>query len=142
MPKISGRNRAVSGLRRLPIDAVSEVSQSLFAGGERIKATASRKITEGSAGGSSGGKHQHIPSRPGEPPNEFTGHLRSQLAVTQEGPLHVRISSNAKYSAPLEFGSSKMAARPFLGPSAREEKKAVTDLVSRAVDRAIRKAKK
>lgn len=132
MPKITGVDRAKRRIESMAgREKIELVGQALFAGGEMIKAEAARSITEGAVSGAG-----HVPSRPGEPPNEDTGTLRRNITVTQVGPLHVRVASNAPYSAHLEFGTSKMAARPFMGPAARAKKKAVVALVKGAIGRA------
>lgn len=134
MPKMTGVEKAKRRIEALASPAAIEgVGKALFAGGEIIKGAAARSITEGAISG----KH-HVPSKPGEPPNENTGTLRRNITVTQIGPLHVRISSNAPYSHFLEFGTSKMAARPFMGPAARASRKAVVGLVSAAVNKATK----
>lgn len=140
MPKISGQGAAFRRLERMTSNRkVQLLGQALFVAGDEIKAEASKLITRNSAGGHSGGKHQHIVSRPGEPPHEDTGHLRSLIVVNQPHPLRVLITSNARYAAALEFGTSKMAARPYMGPAARMKKKRVKDLVNKAIDAATAK---
>lgn len=132
MPKITGVDKAKRRIESLAgREKIELVGQALFAGGEMIKAEAARSITEGAVSGKG-----HVPSKPGEPPNEDTGTLRRNITVTQIGPLHVRVASNAPYSAHLEFGTSKMAARPFMGPAARAKKKEVVALVRGAISKA------
>lgn len=132
MPKITGVEKAKRRIESLAgREKIELVGQALFAGGEMIKAEAARSITEGAVSGKN-----HVPSKPGEPPNEDTGTLRRNITVTQVGPLHVRVASNAPYSAYLEFGTSKMAARPFMGPAARAKKKEVVALVRGAISKA------
>lgn len=132
MPKITGVDKAKRRIESLAgREKIELVGQALFAGGEMIKAEAARSITEGAVSGAG-----HVPSKPGEPPNEDTGTLRRNITVTQIGPLHVRVASNAPYSAHLEFGTSKMAARPFMGPAARAKKKEVVALVRGAISKA------
>lgn len=123
-----GRIRSLSGQQKIEL-----VGQALFAGGEMIKGEAARLITTGAISGKG-----HIPSKPGEPPNEDTGTLRRNITVTQIGPLHVRVASNAPYSIFLEFGTSKMVARPFMQPAARAKKPEVIALVRKAVTIATR----
>ena len=53
----------------------------------------------------------------------------------QISPVLVEVSSNAPYSAPLEFGTSKMAARPFMRPARDKMRAEVTELVRRAVEK-------
>lgn len=113
---------------------IERVGQALFAGGEIIRAEAARSITEGSVSG----KH-HVPSLPGEPPNEDTGVLRINIETTQPAPLRVEVSSNAPYASHLEFGTSKMAPRPYMRPATRAKKKEVVKLVKEHVSIAVRR---
>lgn len=136
MPKMTGNKAASARLNRMAgPEKVAFVGRALFAAGEEIKAHAAHLITEGAVSGKN-----HVPSRPGEPPNEDTGHLRTGITVEQPAPLRVLIASNARYSAALEYGTSKMAARPFMGPAARAKRKRVRELVGTAVTIATRKA--
>ena len=45
-----------------------------------------------------------------------TGALRDSIAVSQDGTV-AEISANTDYAAYVEFGTSKMAAQPYLVPS-------------------------
>jgi len=136
MPKISGRKRVTARLNGLAGQRVVErVGQALFAGGELIRGEAAHLITEGAVSGKG-----HVPSRPGEPPNEDTGVLRTHIETTRVAPLVVEVSSNAPYAVPLEAGTSKMAARPYMGPAARRKRKEVVELVRRSVNQATKGA--
>lgn len=57
----------------------------------------------------------------GEYPATDTGFLQSNISI-QKAPnlLSGSVVSQAKYSSALEFGTSKMGARPFMQPSAEE----------------------
>lgn len=135
MPKITGAKAVGSRLDKLASrQKVELVGRSLVNGGQKIRAEASKLITQGAVSG-----RNHVPSAPGEPPNEDTGFLRSNIEVTQTAPLRVEVSSNAPYSAALEYGTSKMAARPFMGPAARNKRKEVTQSVNKAIAFALRK---
>lgn len=135
MPKITG-DRAVT--RRLSAlsgeQMVTEVGKALYAGGELIDAEASQLITEGAVSGKN-----HVPSLAGEPPNEDTGHLRTNIIVTQTAPLRAEVSSNAEYAVALEFGTSKMAERPYMRPASQRVKKDVIALVQGAVRRVTKR---
>lgn len=135
MPKITGRdavNRRLTGM--IGKEKVALVGQALFAGGEDIKAHASHLITEGAVSGKG-----HKPSAPGQPPNEDTAHLRGNIRVEQPAPLRVLVSSNAKYAAALERGTSKMAARPYMSPAARAKRKAVVARVEKVINHVTKK---
>ena len=76
-----------------------------------MQTDAQTSITEGAVSGAG-----HIPSDPGEAPNNDTGVLANNIETLETGPLKVTVSSNAPYAAALEFGSSREAgahARSF-----------------------------
>lgn len=135
MPKITGVGSASKRLTGLAgREKVALVGRALVAGGEAIKAEASHLITLNAVSGKN-----HVPSSPGEAPNEDTGHLRSNITVEQAAPLRVLVTSNARYSAALENGTAKMQARPFMGPAARAKRKEVVATVEKAITIATRK---
>lgn len=137
MPRITGKQAAEGRLRALSgREKVELVGKALFVGGELIKAEAAHLITDGAVSGAG-----HAPSKPGEPPNEDTGLLRSRIEVHQVAPLRVQVSSNAPYAAHLEFGTSKMAERPYMRPATENKRKEVIATVERAVAIATRKRK-
>lgn len=132
-----GAKAHIARLKKLSGPAMErEVGAGLFAAGERIQVEAQTGITTGAV---SEGKHQ--PSKPGEYPNQDTGVLANNIETTQVAPLVVEVSSNAPYSAALEFGTSKMAARPFMRPSRDAKRKEAEQLVRRAVARVVKRSK-
>jgi len=54
----------------------------------------------------------------------------------------VRVTSNAKYSAALEFGSSKMEARPFMRPARDKTRPEAVKLINRAVAQFVASSQK
>lgn len=134
MPRVTGRDEVAARLNGAGGPAlIREVGQALFAGGELIRAEAAHLITEGAVSGKG-----HVPSLPGEPPNEDTGTLRIGIETAQIAPLHVEVSSNAPYAVPLEAGTSKMVERPSMGPATRNMRREVVELVRDAVSRALK----
>lgn len=57
-------------------------------------------------------------SAPGEPPGVVTGTLKNSIKVEPLGPFKKAIITQVDYAAHLEFGTEKMAARPYMGPMA------------------------
>lgn len=112
------------------------VGKALFHAGEMIQTDAQISITAGAVSG-----RNHVPSRPGEPPNNDTGVLAGNIETNQIAPLIVEVSSNAPYAADLELGTSKMEARPYMRPARDRNKKAAQQLVAQAVDRVVRKSR-
>lgn len=111
-----------------------DVGRALFVGGNRIQVAAQISITEGAVSGK-----EHVPSTAPKPPNQDTGVLANGIETVQREPLLVEVSSNAPYSAPLELGTSRMAARPFMAPARDAKRKEVRELVAEAVRRAVRR---
>lgn len=109
--------------------AVARVGQALYWGAQQIQTEAQHLITEGSVSGKF-----HVPSLPGEPPNNDTGVLKSNIEAIQTAPLRAEVSSNAPYAAALEFGTSRMAARPYMGPAVRNKRKEITAKIVEAVN--------
>lgn len=109
---VKGADKHLRRLRALNAGAVRVAGAIVYEGADTIRADAFQKISAGSVSG-----RGHVPSAPGEPPNRDTGGLQAHLKVARTGPLTAEVRSEAEYAAPLEFGTSKMAARPYMRPS-------------------------
>lgn len=57
------------------------------------------------------------PAPPGHPPNIQTGELHDSIQASLVGPGKAEVQVGADYGAELEFGSARVAARPFLTPA-------------------------
>jgi HK97 gp10 family phage protein len=133
MVQVHGRDKAKARIAKLKgAEMVAEIDKALFKGGNLIQTTAQHSITDGAVSGAG-----HVPSKPGQPPKADTHTLDRQIETAQVAPLTVEVSSNAPYSAMLEKGTSRMAARPFMGPAARKERANVVRLVTEAAKRAV-----
>ena len=89
--------------------------------------TAKQSIQTNSGGGRTYEKYNprrtHTASSAGNPPNTDTGFLVSNIhAVMDVDGLGGSVESRADYSGFLEFGTSKMQARPYLQPALEENK--------------------
>ncbi len=137
MARIIGAKSHVARLRKISgAEMIRPVGAALFAGGQNIQVEAQISITTGAVSGKG-----HVPSKPGEPPNQDTGVLANNIETVQVAPLRVEVSSNAPYAAALEYGTSKMAARPYMIPAVAKCRAEVTALVRKAVDSVIRKSR-
>ena len=140
-----GRAAHIARLKRLSGAGLDRaVGAALIAGAQKIQVTAQIGITTGSASGTKTNKHKHTPSRPGEYPNQFTGVLGNNIETAlklddTEGPV-AEVSSNAPYSAALEYGTSRMAARPFMAPSRDAERENVQKLVVNAIKSLVKRS--
>lgn len=97
-------------IRSTPGDADDGV-EALAREGERIVKESFNTSPPGRTYG------RHVASQPGYPPNIDSGKLLNAIAVRKPRSLQRIVhTGDAEHAAPLEFGTSKMAARPFMRP--------------------------
>lgn len=114
----------------------NEVGRAIFAAADIVTTTARKSIVKGAIQGK-----KHVPSRPGQPPKRDTAQLDSSIVTRKTGPLSAESRSEAPYSAHLEKGTSRMAARPFMKPAAQASRQKALDLVAAAVTRVSRRSR-
>lgn len=68
------------------------------------------------------GKVTHQASAPGEAPATDTGNLVNSGFLWRNGDADYNVGFAAEYAAPLEFGTPRMEARPFLRPAVKRER--------------------
>ena len=72
----------------------------------------------------------HTASAPGEAPANMTGNLVRSIRVEHfPGSGTARVAVAASYARELEFGTKKIAPRPFLRPSIAKVKAEMPDLI-------------
>lgn len=108
------------------------IKAALYHAGETIQVEAQIGISAGAVSGKN-----HVPGPVGGYPNYDTGHLADNIRVEPVSDTEVRVTSNAEYAKDLEFGTSKMGARPHMrlarDAKEREVRKNVVDRVSRFI---------
>lgn len=135
---LKGQKEHAQRLRRLSgPQIVRAAGRVLYVGADMIRAEAHRSISAGSVSGKG-----HVPSKPGEPPNRDTGVLQANIEAQLVKPLVAEVSSNAPYSAPLEFGSSKMAARPFMRPARDKKAPKIQQLFAEEIGKLVKRSGK
>ena len=101
-----------------------------------VRNTVVTGISQGPATGASRGDGSRA-SKEGEYPMTDTGFLVNNININRDNDgLGGSVASNADYSEALEFGTSKMGARPFMQPSLDENKPKIRRLF-RTVRRGI-----
>lgn len=103
------------------------IRRIIASSGQDTMNTAKQSIQENSGGGRTYEKYKprrtHTASSAGKPPNTDTGFLVSNITLVFDiDQLGVSVESQADYSGFLEFGTSKMQARPYLQPALEENK--------------------
>lgn len=104
-------NRFAEIAARLPREAREVAAETAH----EIEADAKQRMAEPKSGRMYGA---HRASAPGEAPAMDTGALASSIQVAPERGSTYVVFTNQEYAAHLEFGTVKMAPRPFFGPAA------------------------
>lgn len=133
---MKGRDKWNKRLSRLRgAEVVAMAGRVVYVGADMVRSHAFKEISRGSISGAG-----HVASAPGEYPNRDTGDLQGGLEIAQTGPLEAEVSSNAPHAVPLEFGTSKMAARPHMRPSRDAEEPRINRLFVTEMDKLVRRS--
>lgn len=135
MAKITGADKHAKRLKNMR-NVAQQVTAALYSAGQDIELDAEHSITSGAVSGKG-----HVASLPGQPPNADTHFLDTNIdtEIKTQNPPTVHVTSHAPYSAALEFGTSKMAERPFMRPATEKNRKDIGQKVASAVRIAVRK---
>ena len=110
--------------------ALNGIRRAVALGAVNVQREAVKSIQEGGKSGVVYQKYNprrvHQASAAGEPPASDTGLLASNISldIDPDG-LGASVDSRADYSSFLEFGTSKMAARPFMQPALEVNRKKI-----------------
>lgn len=129
MVKVTGAKTHKARLKRIRGAAMrAEVGKAVYAAADYLSTEAALSITNGAVSGAN-----HVASAPGEPPNADTHDLDRSIHTERESQLKALSVADSDHAAPLELGTSKMAARPFMQPAAEKTRKQAQRLVQAAV---------
>ena len=88
-----------------------------------------------------GKPYLHVASKAGDAPNTDTGRLASSIKFRHEKDTQTAyVETDIEYAPHLEFGTSKMAARPFLQPAAERAPEYIESGIKSVIEQAIKKA--
>ena len=139
--KVTNLKKVLSQLNRLGKDMEQPFQEVVKGGGQLIRGEAIKSIQSGAKSGIMYQKYnprrEHRASAPGQSPASDTGNLVSKIIVKQKSADVTNVESNANYSAFLEYGTSKMEARPFMFPAFEKSKKPILNAVFNRVIKKI-----
>jgi len=119
--RLEGSEQLQRQLRRLADDVRREVGQVVLGAAVEMRADIVQSIQRGPASGrtykKSNPTRTHTASAPGQPPMSDTGRLANSITFDRLGDLTAVVGSNLDYAPWLEYGTSRMAARPFFRPA-------------------------
>jgi phage gpG-like protein len=123
--EMDGVNELLGKLQALGGAADEVIEETLFDIATETQAFAVAGIL-GGGGGQVYEKYNprrtHTASAPGSYPASDTGRLASSVKMLASGPMAYEVGTNVNYGPMLEFGTAKMAARPWLFPSFEKAK--------------------
>lgn len=119
--RLEGSERLQRELRRLSDDLRREVGQVVLGAAIEMRADIVQRIQRGPASGitykKSNPTRTHTASAPGQPPMSDTGRLANSITFDRVGDLTATVGSALNYAPWLEYGTSRMEARPFFRPA-------------------------
>jgi len=144
--QVKGFKKVMASLKNLEQDLEKPFREVIAGGAQLIRGEAIKSIQSGPKSGRIYEKYNprrtHKASAPGQAPASDTGNLVRNIVVKQENPDLVKVESNAIYSSFLEFGTSKMLARPFLFPATERSRKKIAQAVFNRVVKEIKRLAK
>ena len=138
--KVSGLEKALEVLRKAETELQEPIKDTLRGVAQLIRGEAIKSIQSGSKTGRTYKRYNptrtHRASAPGEAPASDTGNLVSNIMVQEKGDS-IEVQSNAEYSKFLEYGTSKMEARPFLFPAYEMSREKIVQAIFKKVSQTI-----
>lgn len=133
--------RLLRKLNALPAAAKQAIDDALLASAAELHQVVVNNVQRNSGSGRryKRGQRTHVASAPGEYPNTDTGALVNSMRFERRGDLHWVWLAGIFYAKLLEFGTSRMAARPFARPSWKKVEPRSQKRVRSAVQTAIKK---
>lgn len=131
---MKGREKHKQRLKKMSgPDLIKAAGRVLYEGADLIRSEAFVSISR-----ASGSMGRHIPSKPGDPPHRDTGHLQGEIKFELVNQLEAQVTSEAEYAAALEFGTSRMAARPYMRPARDKKAPEIQRLFETEIDKLVK----
>jgi HK97 gp10 family phage protein len=138
--RIEGLDKLSKASDRVVAEVDKEVKKALFASAQYAEKEAKLSIASGQKSGRTyqRGTVTHRASAPGEAPASDTGRLINSISshlnsVKGLESFVVAGRGIVKYARMLEFGTAKMAARPFMFPAFEKSKEWIQERLNKAV---------
>ena len=148
--EIQGLDRIHNATEQVRQQIANELAKGMYASMKQVEGEAKRSITSGQKTGRVYKRRTvtHRASGPGEAPASDTGLLVNSIrgsvdkGALGQGSLEGTVTVGVSYGKLLEFGTSKMAARPFLFPAFERSKNWIKERLTKAVIDGVLKASK
>lgn len=145
--KVNGVESTIKSLNKLGKVGQDEAKKAVRASLEMVRTTAIKDIQRGTKTGrvyeraaGSNLSRVHQASAAGEAPATDTGRLVSSIKVEQMG-LSGSVGTDLEYAKDLEFGTFRVAARPFLRPALNNNQTNIIKVFEAALAKAVKAVK-
>lgn len=142
--KIEGLDKLARNSQVIQARVKDEVEKALYVSGKKVEGDAKKSILDGQKSGRTYKRRTvfHRASAPGEAPASDTGRLVNSInSELIRGSLEAVVKAGGgvvKYARMLEFGTSKMAARPFFFRSLEQNKAWIAERMQEAMRKALK----
>ncbi|WP_303758350.1 HK97 gp10 family phage protein [Sphingobium yanoikuyae] len=134
MVAITGQKAHKARLKRIRGAAMrAEVGKAIYVAADYLSTEAALSITNGAVSGKN-----HVASAPGDPPNADTHDLDRSIHTERESQLVALTVADSDHAAAMEFGTSRVAARPYMQPAAAKTRPKAQRLVQAAVRHVVK----
>lgn len=138
---LSGAAALQKALREFSINADREIADAVNGTAQNIRTSAVKSILRGPKTGATykkaNPKRTHKASAPGQAPATDTGRLAGSIRADVSG-RKAEVYTDAKYAAPLEFGTRDIEPRPFMVPAMENERPAFRKRLNAVVEKAAK----
>ncbi len=138
MSRVEGVEQLNKNIQALSDRYGKKLADAIKQGTLMVHGTAVKSIQERSPGQTvirytaNRNAYPHTAAAPGYAPNTDTGRLVSSIKFVFS-QTNGEVSTNLQYGKYLEFGTSRMAARPWLIPALEKNKGDIINLIKKAV---------
>ena len=140
--RLEGSAELQAALRRASGEIKQAVSRAVVGTALELQGNIKTSIARGPASGRTYEKYSprrtHTASAPGQPPMTDTGRLVNSIEFDKLGDLTATVGSKLAYAPYLEYGTSRMAARPFFRPAIEEIRPKYMARLEKAINGATR----
>ena len=139
--RIEGLDAITQASDRVKQAVADELNKAVYASAQKVSSEAKRSLLDGNKSGRiyKHGSVLHRASAPGEAPASDTGRLVNSInsyAVGNGEAISVAGRGTVKYAAMLEFGTIKIAPRPFMLPALEKSRAWIGERLNKAVRKA------
>jgi HK97 gp10 family phage protein len=140
--QIEGLDRIAGATAEVKQNVANELNVAVYAAAQQIRTEAIKSIQDGNKSGRIYKRRSvtHRASAPGEPPASDTGRLVGSITAYANGggeAMTVAGRGTALYAPLLEFGTSKIAPRPFMLPALEKSKAWISNRLQDALRRGL-----